>query len=69
MLKKIKDLTLEEAKTICLKARTKATGKVKNRCVEDCPLNTRNSLLPFDIGLKACDIIAILNKNIEVQDE
>lgn len=66
--KKIKDLTLEEVKAICLKARTKANGKVRNKCVEDCPLNTR-SPLPFDFSLRACDIIAILNKNIEVDEK
>lgn len=63
---KVKDLTIEQAKAICIKARTKPNGKVVKSCVEDCPLNTRNPYNMFDTNLRACDIINILNMEIEV---
>ena len=69
MKKKIKDLTVDEAKAICIKSRTKANGKIKDCCVRDCPLNTRCEWSLFDTNLRACDIIYILNKEIEVEDD
>ena len=61
---KVKDLTIEQAKAICKKARTKPNGKVKDMCTHDCPLNTRSDF--FDTSLRACDIINILNMEVEV---
>ena len=61
---KVKDLTIEQAKAICEKARTKPNGKIKSMCTSDCPLYTRDD--PFDTSLRACDIINILNMEIEV---
>ena len=63
---KVKDITLQQAKAICKKARTKPNGKVVKSCVENCPLNTRNPYNMFDTNLRACDIINILNMEVEV---
>lgn len=59
--KKIKDLTLEELKAICRKARTNKKGKEKEWCVNDCPLYFWN--------MKMCEIVSRLNQEIEVEDE
>lgn len=61
---KVKDLSIIQALEICKKARTKPNGKVKDRCSYDCPLNTRDN--PFDTSLRACDIIQILNMEVDV---
>lgn len=61
---KVKDLSIMQVLEICKKARTKPNGKVKDMCTHDCPLNTRST--PFDTSLRACDIIYILNSEIEV---
>lgn len=65
---KVKDLTIEQAKAICKKARTKPNGKVVKGCVEHCPLNTRNYYNIFFNELRACDIINILNMKVEVSE-
>ena len=64
MIKQIKDITLEEAKQICIKARTKENGKVIKHCVSDCPLNSNNSniFLLFDNSIRLCELIKMLNK-------
>lgn len=64
---KVKDLTREQAKEICIKARTKPNGKIVNSCVDNCPLNTRSPYNMFDTNLRACDIVSILNMEIEVE--
>lgn len=66
---KIKDMTIEQVKTICLKARTKANGKVKEYCVEDCPLNNNDIVPLFQIKLRLCDLVAMLNKEVVVDDK
>ena len=68
MIKKIKDLTLEEIKTICKKARTNKKGKISHYCKqENCPLGSpRDYQLMLDTSLKLCEIVASLNKEIEV---
>lgn len=70
MKKKIKDLTLEEMKAICKKARTNKKGKVSNYCCqENCPLGSpREYQLMLDTSLKLCEIVSSLNKEIEVED-
>ena len=70
MKKKIKDLTLEEMKAICKKARTNKKGKTKDYCCRDnCPLGgPREYGLTFDTSLKTCEIVASINKEIEVED-
>lgn len=68
MIKKIKDMTFDEVKVICTKARTKRNGKISNWCASDCPLNTRDPYGIFERSLRACDIIKILNTEIEVED-
>ena len=60
MKKKIKDLTLEELKAICLKVRTNKKGKAKDWCVSDCPL--------FHWNMKTCEIVQRLNQEIEVEE-
>lgn len=64
---KVKDLTIKQTKEICIKARTKPNGKIVNSCVENCPLNTRKPYDMFDKNLRACDIVSILNMEIEVE--
>lgn len=61
---KVKDLSIMQALEICEKARTKPNGKVKGMCTHDCPLNTRSDF--FDVSLRACDIIKILNMEVDV---
>lgn len=70
MKKKIKDLTLEEMQAICRKARTNKKGKVSDYCCRDnCPLGgPREYRLMLDTSLKLCEIVASLNKEIEVED-
>ena len=60
---KVKDLSIIQALEICKKARTKPNGKVKDMCSHDCPLNTRTGF--FDTDLRACDIIKILNMEVD----
>lgn len=69
-IKKIKDLTLEEVRAICKKARTNKKGKISDYCKrENCPLGgPRDYQLTFDSSLKTCEIIAVLNKEIEVEE-
>lgn len=61
---KVKDLSVTQAMEICKKSRTKPNGKVKDMCTRDCPLNTRDDF--FDTSLRACDIIKILNMEVDV---
>ena len=70
MKKKIKDLTLEEIQAICKKARTNKKGKIKDYCCRDnCPLGgPREYALTLDTSLKTCEIVASINKEIEVED-
>ena len=69
MKKKIKDLTLEEMSAICKKARTNKKGKISDYCKRDnCPLGgPREYQLSMDSSLKTCEIISVLNKEIEVE--
>ena len=69
--KKVKDLTLEEIKAICLKARTNEKGKVKVWCAnENCPLYECNYVqLPFQNNMKICELVAKLNQEIEVEED
>ena len=71
MIKQVKDITLEEAKQICIKARTKENGKVVKHCVSDCPLNKDDSdmFLLFDNSIRLCELIKMLNKEVEVNNE
>ena len=68
-MKKIKDLTLEEIKTICKKARTNKKGKVKEYCCQNnCPLGSpREYQFMLDTTLRICEIVASLNEEIEVE--
>lgn len=70
MIKKIKDLTLEEIKAICKKARTNKKGKIADYCKrENCPLGgPREYQLLCDTSLKTCEIVVSLNTEIEVSD-
>ena len=70
-IKKIKDLTLEECRAICKKARTNKKGKISDYCKrENCPLGgPREYQLTFDNSLKTCEIISVLNKEIEVEED
>ena len=70
MKKKIKDLTLEEIVAICKKARTNEKGKISKYCQrDDCPLGgPREFQLLSDDSLKTCEIISVLNKEIEVEE-
>ena len=71
MKKKIKDLTLEEISAICKEARTNEKGKISKYCQrENCPLGgPREYKLIGDTSLKTCEIISILNKEIEVAED
>lgn len=71
MKKKIKDLTLVELDAICEKARTNEKGKISDYCKRDnCPLGgPREFQLLSDDSLKTCEIVASLNKEIEVEEE
>ena len=70
MKKKIKDLTIDEVKQICKKARTKQNGKVVQRCVSDCPLNSpRADIIVFDTTPRTCELVVALNKEIEVEED
>ncbi len=71
MKKKIKDLTFEEIRAICQKARTNEKGKISKHCQrDDCPLGgPREYSLTYDTSLKTCEIVASLNKEIEVEEE
>lgn len=71
MKKKIKDLNVEEIKTICKKARTNKKGKVKECCCQDnCPLGSpREYRFMLDTTLRICEIVASLNQEIEVEDD
>ena len=70
MKKKIKDLTLEEVKNICKKARTQPNGKVVKHCVSDCPLNyPRQDDILFDNKPRACELTVALNQEIEVNED
>lgn len=68
MKKKIKDLTLEEIKAICKKARTNKKGKISDYCCQgNCPLaSPRDYQLLLDTSLKLCEIIVSFNREIEV---
>ena len=70
MIKQVKDITLEEVKQICIKARTKENGKVVKYCVSDCPLNKDNAdmFLLFDNSIRLCELIKMLNKEVEIED-
>lgn len=70
MKKKIKDLTMGEIIAICKKARTNKKGKIRDYCKRDnCPLwGPREYMLTLDSSLKTCEIISVLNKEIEVED-
>lgn len=61
---KVKDLSIMQVMEICKKARTKPNGKVKTMCSPECPLNTRSDF--FDMSLRACDIVKILNMEVDV---
>lgn len=71
MKKKIKDLTLVELDAICKKARTNKKGKISDYCKRDnCPLDgPREFQLLSDDSLKTCEIISVLNKEIEVEED
>lgn len=71
MKKKIKDLTFEEISAICIKARTNKKGKISEYCQRDnCPLGgPREYQLFGDTSLKTCEIISVLNKEIEVEED
>ena len=71
MKKKIKDLTLEEMRAICQKARTNKKGKISDYCKRDnCPLGgPREYRLSMDSSLKTCEILSVLNKEIEVEED
>ena len=71
MIKQVKDITLEEVKQICIKARTKEKGKVVKGCVSDCPLNKENSdiFLLFDNSIRLCELIKMLNKKVEIKND
>ena len=71
MKKKIKDLTFEEISEICKKARTNEKGKISDYCKrENCPLGgPREFQLLSDSSLKTCEIIGVLNKEIEVEED
>ena len=71
MKKKIKDLTLEEMSAICKKARTNKKGKISDYCKRDnCPLGgPREYRVSMDSSLKTCEIISVLNKEIEVEED
>ena len=71
MKKKIKDLTFEEMSAICKKARTNKKGKISKYCKRDnCPLGgPREYKLLGDSSLKTCEIISVLNKEIEVEED
>ena len=70
MKKKIKDLTYEEMSAICKKARTNKKGKISDYCKRDnCPLGgPREYRVSMDSSLKTCEIISVLNKEIEVEE-
>ena len=61
---KVKDLSIMQVLEICKKSRTKPNGKVKSMCSYDCPLYTRDGVL--DTSLRACDIVKILNMEVQV---
>ena len=67
---KIKDLSLDEIIAICKKARTNKKGKISDYCKRDnCPLGgPREYRLSMDSSLKTCEIISVLNKEIEVEE-
>lgn len=67
MKKKIKDLTIDEIKQICKKARTKQNGKIVQRCVSDCPLNSPS--IVFDTTPRTCELVVALNQEIEVEED
>lgn len=71
MKKKVKDLTIEEIKAICKKARTNKKGKIKDYCCRDnCPLGSaRDYQLMLDTSPRLCEIVAGLNKEIEVDGD
>ena len=71
MKKKIKDLTLDEIIAICQKARTNEKGKISKHCQRyDCPLGgPREYSFKNDTSLKTCEIVASLNKEIEVEED
>lgn len=71
MKKKIKDLTLDEIIAICQKARTNKKGKISKHCQRDnCTLGgPREYSLTYDTSLKTCEIVATLNKDIEVEED
>ena len=56
-----KDLTKEEIKAICLKARTIKNGATKVWCTKDCPL--------YESNIRICDILHKLNQEIEVKED
>ena len=68
MKKKIKDLTDEEIKSICKKARTDKKGGIFDYCCQwNCPLGSpKKHRLLLDSSLKMCEIVAGLNQEIEV---
>ena len=70
MKKKIKDLTYGEMSAICKKARTNKKGKISDYCKRDnCPLGgPREYRVSMDSSLKTCEIISVLNKEIEVEE-
>lgn len=71
MKKKIKELTFEEICAICEKARTNKKGKISDYCKRDnCPLGgPKEYRLSMDSSLKTCEIVASLNKEIEVEED
>ena len=71
MKKKIKDLTFEEMSAICQKARTNKKGKISDYCKRyNCPLGgPREYRVSMDSSLKTCEIISVLNKEIEVEED
>lgn len=71
MKKKIKDLTMEEIVAICKKARTNKKGKISDYCKRDnCPLGgPREYRVSMDSSLKTCEILSVLNKEIEVEED
>ena len=57
-------------RAICQKARTNKKGKISKNCQRDnCPLGgPREYSLTYDTSLKTCEIVASLNKEIEVEE-
>ena len=65
---KVKDMTMEDAKAICLKARTNKNGKVKDSCAKGkCPLYVTSDEIAilFPQQIRLCDLIRMLNEEVK----